>query len=437
MKEQAKIPVSKVRRASKFVRTGLKVGGNYIKHYSSKLVNKDIDESKLNERNAEDIYETLSELKGSALKVAQMLSMDRGMLPSAFAKKFSEAQHKAPPLSGPLIVKTFQQYFGKSPLKLYDAFDMEAAHAASIGQVHRAEKDGEVLAVKIQYPGVKDSVSSDLNMVRPFARRLFGWKDKDMEIYFDEIKERLLEETDYKLELSRSLLLSEKCKDLPHIHFAKYYPEYSSDKIITMKWMEGKHMDEFLEENPSQEIRNQIGQALWDFYNYQVHVLKIMHADAHPGNYLFRPDGSVVVIDFGCVKKIPEDFYVNYFQLLQPGILDNKDKFLDICKKTQIIYDFDGPKEVELYTSVFKEALEIVCQPFYVDSFDFGDEVYMDSIYEYGEHAGSMPELRNTKAPRGAKDGIYMNRTFFGLYSILNSLKAKVTTRKYIPTLEA
>lgn len=435
MKEQSKIPVSKVRRASKFVKTGLKVGGNYLKHYSSKLINKELDDTSLNQRNAEDIYETLSELKGSALKVAQMLSMDRGMLPAAYAQKFSEAQHKAPPLSGPLIVKTFQQYFGKSPLALYDSFDLNASHAASIGQVHRAELNGQQLAVKIQYPGVKDSVGSDLNMVRPFARRLFGWKDKDMEIYFEEIKERLLEETNYELELERSIFLSEKCGDLPHLHFATYFPEYSSEKVITMSWMEGMHMPEFLATNPSQEIRNQIGQALWDFYNYQVHVLKIMHADAHPGNYLFRPDGSAVIIDFGCVKQIPEEFYVNYFQLLQPGILDDEVRFLDICRKTQIIYDFDSPEEVQLYTSVFKDALEIVCQPFYTEHFDFGNEEYMNSIYEYGEKAGNMPELRNTKAPRGAKDGIYMNRTFFGLYSILNSLKSKVETRKFVPNL--
>ncbi|MEL7063804.1 MAG: AarF/UbiB family protein, partial [Bacteroidota bacterium] len=196
---QDRIPTSKIQRTGKFVRTGFKVGRNYLNHYSKKLIKPDLDREQLDERNAKDIYDTLSQLKGSALKVAQMLSMDRGVLPAAFSNQFSQAQHKAPPLSGPLIVKTFRKYFGKSPSEIYDSFEMEAAHAASIGQVHRATKDGEKLAIKIQYPGVKDSVISDLNLVRPVARRMFGWQDRDLDVYFEEVKARLVEETDYQL----------------------------------------------------------------------------------------------------------------------------------------------------------------------------------------------------------------------------------------------
>ncbi|MEO0469963.1 MAG: AarF/ABC1/UbiB kinase family protein, partial [Bacteroidota bacterium] len=117
MKEQEnqnelnKIPTSKIQRAGKFARTGLRVGGNYAKYYAKKLVNAEADRTELDEKNAEAIYGTLSELKGSALKVAQMLSMDKGVLPSAYTDQFAQAQYKAPPLSGPLIVKTFRQFF--------------------------------------------------------------------------------------------------------------------------------------------------------------------------------------------------------------------------------------------------------------------------------------------------------------------------------------
>ncbi|MCB0839421.1 MAG: AarF/ABC1/UbiB kinase family protein, partial [Bacteroidetes bacterium] len=187
-KEQSKIPVSKIKRASKFVKSGMKVGGNYLKHYSKKLVNPDLSRDELDEANASEIYDTLSELKGSALKVAQTLSMDKGVLPSAYSSKFLQAQYNAPALSGPLIVKTFKQNFGKTPQEIFDTFDMTAIHAASIGQVHKATKDGKTLAVKIQYPGVGDSVVSDLNMVRPFARQIMGFKDSEVEVYFEEVK---------------------------------------------------------------------------------------------------------------------------------------------------------------------------------------------------------------------------------------------------------
>ena len=152
VKEQEAIPVSKVQRAAKFISTGAKVGGNYVKHYAKKMVNPAMDKEELHLTNATDIYNSLSELKGSALKVAQMMSMDKNLLPRAYQDKFTMAQYSAPPLSYPLVVKTFQKYFGKSPEGVFDTFTRSAVNAASIGQVHQATKNGKTFAVKIQYP---------------------------------------------------------------------------------------------------------------------------------------------------------------------------------------------------------------------------------------------------------------------------------------------
>ncbi|WNJ16663.1 AarF/ABC1/UbiB kinase family protein [Pontibacter sp. G13] len=415
------------------MKTGLKVGGNFVKHYSKKLIHPEMDRSSLDQQNAEEIYETLSELKGSALKVAQMLSMDKGVLPMAYSKKFAQAQYQAPALSGPLVVKTFQQYFSKSPAELYDTFDMKAKHAASIGQVHQATKDGKSLAVKIQYPGVADSVISDLKMIKPMAKQLLGFKERDTKQYFQEIQDRLLEETDYELELKRSMFISEACKDIPNLDFATYYPDLSCERIITMDWKDGVHLDDLLDKNPPQHIRNSIGQALWDFYNFQIHQLKIMHADAHPGNYLLRMDGTVCILDFGCVKEIPESFYETYFQLLSPEILKDEVELRKSCEAAQLIRPNDPPELVEFYMSIVKEALGLVLKPFFVDEFDFGDDEFFDSIYAYAEQMGRNPAMRDSMSPRGDKDGIYMNRTYFGLYSILNKLKAKIHTQNYFP----
>lgn len=415
----------------KFAKTGAKVGGNYLKYYSKKLVNADANEEELNEKNAEEIYETLSELKGSALKVAQTLSMDKNLLPKAYANKFINAQYNAPPLSGPLIAKTFRQQFGKSPMELFDEFDMQAAHAASMGQVHAAKKDDQRLAVKIQYPGVGDSVISDLNMVKPFAKQIMGVKEKEIKIYFEEVKARLVEETDYELELERSIFLSEKCQDIPNLFFATYFPELSSKRVITMSWLEGMHLDQFLATNPSQGIRNQVGQALWDFYAFQLHKLQIMHADAHPGNFLFRSEGTLGVLDFGCVKEIPKDFYDAYFDLIQPEILEDRAAFIEGLRKGEMILASDSPEEIEFFANILHEALSLVCRPYHQDTFDFGDDAYFNQIYAYGEEAGRNSELRKS-SPRGSKHGLYMNRAFFGLYSILNQLKAVVNTQVYM-----
>ncbi|WP_295119024.1 AarF/ABC1/UbiB kinase family protein [uncultured Chitinophaga sp.] len=429
MKEQNNIPTGKVERAGKFVTTGLKVGGNYIKHYTRKLLDPSTTKEELHQDNAEDIYDTLSNLKGSALKVAQMLSMDKGMLPKAYTDKFTMSQYSAPPLSGPLVVNTFVKTLGKSPSQLYDSFEMKASNAASIGQVHKATKDGKKLAVKIQYPGVANSVKSDLRIVKPFAVRIVGMNEVDMDKYFDEIETKLLEETDYKLELQRSVELSELCAHIPNLVFPKYYPDMSSDRIITMDWLEGKHLKEFLETNPTQEVRNKIGQALWDFYQFQMHTLRKVHADPHPGNFLLREDGTVGIFDFGCVKEIDEHFYVNYFLLTDKEVLKDEQRRREIYTNLEMIHPSDSEKEIEFFSALFQKMTSLLTLPFTVDRFDFGDEAYFAEIYAYMDYLYNLKEVRESKVARGSRHSLYVNRTYFGLYSILSDLKADVVTK--------
>jgi predicted unusual protein kinase regulating ubiquinone biosynthesis (AarF/ABC1/UbiB family) len=430
MKSQSSIPTSKVERASQFVKTGIKIGGNYLKHYSKKLVNPELSRDELHEDNAEDIYESLSQLKGSALKVAQMMSMDKNLLPKAYSQRFTMAQYSAPPLSGPLVVKTFQKSFGKTPQQIFDRFDMEAANAASIGQVHEAWIGNKKLAVKIQYPGIADSVSSDLKMVRPFAVRLLNLNERDIDRYMAEVGTKLLEETDYELELRRSLEISQACSAIENITFTKYYPEYSSQRILTMDWMPGKHLKEFIRTNPSQEVRNRIGQALWDFYDFQIHTLKTVHADPHPGNFLMQDDGTLGIIDFGCVKVIPEDFYDRYFILLNPDLFRDEQRTREVFYELEFIVAEDTPEEIQFFSGIFQTMINLLGRPFHSDAFDFSDDAYFQEIYAFSDELSKIKELRESKSARGSQHSLYINRTYFGLYSILNELKAEVVTRK-------
>ena len=428
MKSQNSIPSTKVERATKFVATGFKVGGNYIKHYAKKAFDSDLSRDELHRDNASDIYNTLSELKGSALKVAQMMSMDRNLLPRAYSDKFQMAQYSAPPLSGPLVIKTFVKYFGKPPQQLFDTFDMEATNAASIGQVHRATKNGKQLAVKVQYPGVAQSVRSDLKMVKPFAVRLMNLNEKDVDKYMDEVETKLLEETDYKLELRSSQEISAECAHIQNLHFPKYYPELSSERILAMDWLDGMHMEDFLKTNPSQQVRDTIGQALWDFYDFQVHALRKVHADPHPGKFLMRPDGTMGVLDFGCVKEIPESYYTNYFTLINPDNVKDEALRERIFFNLEFLTANDTPQERKFFGDLFTTMIELLGRPFHEDTFDFGDESYFQSIYDYADHLSNLKELRESNAARGAKDSLYINRTYYGLYAILNQLQAVVRT---------
>jgi len=424
---QDKIPTSKVERALKLVGTGAKIGTNYLKYYTKKTLSGIDNKEELHNNNAEDIYQSLSQLKGSALKVAQMLSMDKNLLPRAYTQQFAMSQYSAPPMSAPLVIRTFQRSNGQSPQQVFDEFSLQSSAAASIGQVHKARKGNQWLAVKIQYPGIADSIQSDLKLVKPMANAMFGLSEKEMQKYFQEVEEKLLEETNYELELQRSNEMSSRCSHLPNLVFPKYYSEYSSSKVLVMDWMEGLHLKEFLDTNPSQEIKNTIAQALWDFYEFQLHHLKAIHADPHPGNFLFQPDGRVGIIDFGCIKEVPEDFYLHYFPLLIPAIRENEKVVNTLMSNIEIDFPADSTEIRKELTEAFLEMTALLSRPFESPTFHFTTE-FIDSIYAKGEEIYQIPEVKKPTQPRGSKHALYVNRTYFGIYSMMADLNANINT---------
>ncbi len=426
MKTLEKIPTSKIERASKLIQTGAKVGVNYIKYYGDKIVNTESEaKERLNKNNADDIYDGLKNLKGSALKVAQMLSMDKNILPQAYVEKFSLSQFSVPPLSPPLVIRSFKKYFGKHPNELYDTFNATSVNAASIGQVHQAYINGEKFAVKIQYPGVADSISSDLALIKPIAVRMFNLKGKDSDKYFKEIENKLIEETNYILEIQQSKFVSESCKHIENLEFPQYYEDLSSNRIITMDWMEGEHLSEFIKHNSNQELSNTLGQTLWDFYMYQMHVLKKVHADPHPGNFLISKKGTLIAIDFGCMKEVPEEFYIPYFELAKKENLHNMDIFKAKMYELEILNENDTPEEVSFFTNMFHEMLSVFTKPFHASTFDFSNPIFFEKIAALGEKFSKDTELRKMNGNRGSKHFIYINRTFFGLFNLMYDLKAQ------------
>lgn len=434
MKRLDSIPTNKIERVSKLVTTGVKIGGNYLKYYGQKMVNPETAKETLHENNATDIYDSLKELKGSALKVAQMLSMEKNLLPQSYVEKFSLSQFSVPPLSGPLVTKTFRKYFGKEPHELFDSFNPESINAASIGQVHKATKEGKDLAVKIQYPGVRESIGTDIAMVKPIAIRMFNLQGTSDE-YFQEIEGKLMEETDYTLELQQSEAVRVECAKLDNIRFPKYYPELSCEKIITMDWMQGKHLSEWCKEEHTQEEKNKVGQALYDFYMYQIHGLHKFHADPHPGNFLVDDNANLIAIDFGCMKALPIDFYTPYYKIIQPETIANETLFKELLYELQVLRPEGVPNEEEYFFKLFQELLNVFVDPYRHEKFDFGNPAFSDDIAGLSEKFANDKVLRKMNGNRGSKHFIYVNRTFFGLYSLLFDIGAEIDVygfRRYI-----
>jgi predicted unusual protein kinase regulating ubiquinone biosynthesis (AarF/ABC1/UbiB family) len=426
------IPTNKIERASKLVSTGIRVGGNYIRYYGDKLIKGEDSKNKLNENNAKDIYNGLKELKGSALKVAQMLSMEKNLLPQAYVEQFGLAQFSVPPLSSALVKKTIRKYLGADPEVVFDTFVTQSENAASIGQVHRASKEGKKLAVKIKYPGVANSISSDLALIKPIALKMFNLKGKDTAKYFKEVEDKLLEETDYLQELVNSEYVSNAAKKIPNLKFPKYYKKWTTSKTLTMDWMEGVHLSEYVaQEDEGHDVRNRLGQTLWDFYMFQIHGLKKVQADPHPGNFMVDQERNLIAIDFGCMKSIPEDFYHPYFELSNKENIEDVSKFDKLLRELEIILPSDSEEEVHYFTELFQRMMRLFTLPFHDKSFDFSSAKFWEDISHLSRDFAGDTQLRKMNGNRGSKHFIYINRTFFGLYHLLHDLKAEIQTEDF------
>ena len=249
--------------------------------------------------------------------------------------------------------------------------------------------------------------------------------------YFQEVEDKLTEETDYQLELSQSEQTRKYCAVIENLKFPKYYPEYSCERIITMDWMKGVHLSEFCEKETSQEKRDKIGQTLWNFYMFQIHKLKKFHADPHPGNFLVDENANLIAIDFGCMKEIPESFYKPYFEVATPEALADKAYFEGKLYELEILKETDSVKEKEFFSKMFHELLSVFTQPVQAEEFDFSNPTFFAQIAALSEKFSNDKTLRKMNGSRGSKHFIYVNRTFFGLYNLMFDIKAKIKVNDF------
>ena len=420
-------PSTKFDRGKIFAKTGLKLGTNYAKRYLKKSVGKSEstdDTRKFHSDNAKQVFNEFTKLRGTALKIAQSLSMDQGMLPEEFADVMSQAQYSVPPINKALARSIIKKELGDYPEKVFRSFSSEAIAAASIGQVHRAVlKSGEEVAVKIQYPNVRNTIESDLGLAKTLLKR-FIKKGADLDEYFEEVKATLLEETDYRQEGNYIEHFHDRFSNGKYIT-PTWHEELSTQKVLTMSFIKGRHLKEFLAENPSQEERNHYGQLLWDFFHDQVEQRNFIHADTHPGNFLFMKEGNLGVIDFGCVKKFPESFTRKYMQLLPTHLDQDEDEIRRLYMDLGIIKpDPDDPKKEEEFFRFCKNYGNTFAKPYKADEFDFGDPGFKKKINSFAKQPPIMNE------PRGDKNFIYSTKVHLGLYSLLMKLEATVDTRR-------
>lgn len=253
------------------------------------------------------LRQELGALKGPAMKLGQLLSMQNGILPEEGLLELANLQMQAPGMHPSLARVQFKSALGRYPEEMFREFDPEPFAAASLGQVHRAITfNGEKVAVKIQYPAIRSAIESDLKLLRSAALpgRVTGHVPSAL---LDEVARGLLEETDYVREAGNLDYFRTGLAGLDFVTVPRVHRELTTDRVLTMSFVQGESFSDWLKRNPSQALRDLMGARLCEAYETQLQHLRVIHADQHPGNFLFQPDGRFGLVDFGCVKRVNFD----------------------------------------------------------------------------------------------------------------------------------
>lgn len=424
-------PAGKLERSGLIAKSGLKVGKNYARYLMDRATGQggDADQRRreLNAKNARDLLDEFTHLRGTALKLAQGLSLNTGLLPEEFMEVMAEAQYRVPPMNRALVRKQIRDGLGQFPEILFDEFEPNAMAAASIGQVHRARlDDGRDVAVKVQYPNVRETIESDLSVVRTvFGRLLSG----DLDDHFEEVRARLYEETDY-LNEAENIAYFADAYDGKGLVTPRPVPAHTSKTVLTMTLVEGQHLDAFLDTNPSQDACDHYAQRLWDFVHEQIAGNeRTLHADTHPGNFLFREDGKLGVVDFGCVKTFPQDFRDDMLRLYRARMQQNESKINELLYRLDILTDdMAEPTRNEL-RNFFDEYGSLIVEPYRTSPFDFGRDEFRDRLRGCFETASTLRQAI------GSPHFIFLNKALVGLLNLLMQLEARVDTGKSVSLL--
>lgn len=285
--------------------------------------------AELYEAVGDDLLATLGEMKGAAMKVGQIASQLRHLFPEEISKKLAELQKNSPPMPIKVIRKQFQKALGFLPEQLFASFDEKPFAAASIGQVHRARlRDGSEVIVKIQYPGVAKSCHSDLlHLKRIFSLSgLLKVDKKALDEVFAEVEENLLRELDYRQEAKNLKRFAAFHAPNKNVVIPKVFDDFSAEEVLTLSYEPGDHADELKAKNYPQSLINALGETLILAIASEALELGEAHGDPHPGNFGFRPDGTVVIYDYGAVAKIRYSVIDQYIDIVEAALAGEFEK---------------------------------------------------------------------------------------------------------------
>ena len=420
------------RRAVSVASMGLDMAGSYIGYLWQRLfLGEERGRQKLKSthtRAARRMRDEMQALRGPIMKLGQTLSLQAGILPDETIAELATLQMEAPGMHPSLVRVQIKASLGREPEEIFRSFTPDPFAAASLGQVHRAvTRDGTPVAVKVQYPGIRQAIENDFKLLRaasmpPQLSRLIP------KAAIDELQEQIVAETDYQREADNIELFEQRLAPLPFVTVPHLHREYSSDKVLTMSLLQGRHLEAFLAQRPSQKLRDKLGANLFELFYFQLLEVEALHADPHWGNYLFNDDATIGLVDFGCVKYFrPEAVKYLRSVFLYPGARDSQ----DFGRLFEEHYAPAGKKlpaaTRQAYIDLTDHFYRKVYPPEPKDQqrpFDFSDATFLRDY---------LRESQNLARAKGVMpEWIFMGRAEMGLYQTLHRLGARVLTSQIV-----
>ncbi len=423
--EQRPIPVGRVSRAWALGTLQAKIAAAYMANWlrrgyaSSEEKQRNLNETHL--KAALQVLGGMSYLRGAIMKVGQLIANYPNVAPDQFAQVIGNLYFEAPPMHFSLLREFVRNEWGADPEDLFDDFETKAFAAASLGQVHRARLKGsqQRVAIKIQYPGIGRTIRSDFRNLKAvlFPMRLSEDWD-NFKAQFEDVRRMLDLETDYEQEAENLRIARSAFRKEEGILVPKVFPKFSTKRVLTMEYVDGVHLDEFMKSNPSQEVRDRFGQkiALATLrLSYGKHLL---YADPQPGNYFFMPDGRLGLIDFGCCHHYSETD-VDYLTEVEKAVHSSREavrhaiiRAAEMTPKQQ-----DEPERMHL----LEQFCDWVWEPLLHEGpFDFGNPDYFQRGVEI------FGEVLQRRYVRSHPINIWLDKNFFGIRAMLAHLKARV-----------
>lgn len=404
-------------RVRRYARVGSAVGGLAARVAGERYLGWSLDKG----AHASELKLALGGLKGPLMKVAQILSTIPDALPKEYVNELSHLQANAPAMGWPFVKRRMISELGPGWRKRFASFEHQAASAASLGQVHRAAlHDGAEVAAKLQYPDMSSAVEADLRQLE-WIFSIYRRYDKAIETsqIHAELSARLREELDYGREAKHMALYRHMLGDEAAVHVPEVIETHSTNRLITMTWLDGTPMMTFIEQNPELDRRNTVALNMFRAWYVPFYFFGVIHGDPHLGNYTVRDDGSINLLDFGCIRIFPPSFVKGVIDLYQALRAD--DEALAVHA-----YESWGFSDLDRETI---EILNMWARFIYAPLMeDRTRRIQETNTGLYGREVAEKvhAELRRLNGVRPPREFVLMDRAALGLGSVFMHLKAEV-----------